>query len=539
MEAAIHYLPAAAMNFHSTRRNEALPILPLITILKASTALEMARTAGRIALTLIPVILMKNHTSRKMLKHAEAVKENNPNIVMPCGMNNIIEKKKHILRKIKLRTYLFHALMFTPFFIFWAAILASMERTPLTGRWRLILLSPQEEDEIAAQLAGSGWYQAVGDIITKDSVPRLVPPSDWRFAWVRDTLRQLETVIPTLGHERLLGDAWLERGPDDSPLPPPTDYPLRPRPRGIELLRMFCHLSHNTASMSPHNIPGPPYSLIVVDDPNSCNAFSYGFGPDGAGGIVVFSGFLDSVLRAHPALEPQMRTHHNVPNSEETSWWSYLFGSFLTVTPPVQQYQPTQEQTAELAILLAHELSHLILSHHLETLSSRTIVLPFVLSIVADVVRTLLFPVTMLFGPFVNDAVGQMGSALGKGELSKLGEYCTSVKQEIEADVVSARLLAHAGFDPRNAVQFWEQRRHADAASTAECTPGNAAEKYRKVDGLAMRIMGNDHPVDEVRVEKLRGELQRWRDERERAVAALLRQHETEMGSSEASQWHG
>ena len=57
---------------------------------------------------------------------------------------------------------------------------------------------------------------------------------------------------------------------------------------------------------------------------------------------------------------------------------------------------PTEEQTAELATLLAHELAHLVLSHHIETLSSGSIVWPSVLSIVTDAIRAFLFPVTML-----------------------------------------------------------------------------------------------------------------------------------------------
>jgi len=89
-------------------------------------------------------------------------------------------------------------------------------------------------------------------------------------------------------------------------------------------------------------------------------------------------------------------------------------------------------------VLLAHELSHLILAHHLETYSSGTVIVPGILSIVSDIVRVAVFPITMLFGPFVNDAVAQLGK-FGSGELSKLGQYCTSMKQEIEADVVSAR----------------------------------------------------------------------------------------------------
>ena len=45
----------------------------------------------------------------------------------------------------------------------------------------------------------------------------------------------------------------------------------------------------------------------------------------------------------------------------------------------------------------------------------------------------------MLFGPFVNDAVAQLGK-VGSSELTKLGEYCTSVNQEIEADIESSPL---------------------------------------------------------------------------------------------------
>ena len=92
----------------------------------------------------------------------------------------------------------------------------------------MILLSPKEEDDIATQLAGLGWYRAVAEIISKHGAPKIIPPSDWRHTWVRDTLRSLEAVIPKLGDERSLAPVWLERGNDDVPLPPPAEYPLRP-----------------------------------------------------------------------------------------------------------------------------------------------------------------------------------------------------------------------------------------------------------------------------------------------------------------------
>jgi len=412
----------ARSSFHSTPRNQGGPLIPLLaTVLKASTSLEFARTAARIAMSLMPVILIKNYKSRRHLQHAAL-----------HGVPASEESKTMVMKRIRNRTIVFHVLLFIPITLFWATIIASLERTPLTGRWRMIILSPEEEDEIAAQLAGPGWYQAVGEILSQDGPNQLIPINDWRYAWVRDTLRRLETTIPVLKNEGELDPEWLERGPNDIPLPPPAKYPLRPRPRASEYLRWFCEMiCDRNVQPVPHAIPGPPYSLLVVERPGASNAFSYGFGPDGGGGVVVYSGFLDDILS---------RTPFTSSAPDKTSWWSSLLGSIFPSSPqPARHPTPTAEQTSELAILLAHELAHLVLSHHLETLSSATVIVPGVISIVADVVRVVIFPLTMMFGPFVNDAVAQLGK-VGSGELIKVGEYCTSMKQEIEADVVSARL---------------------------------------------------------------------------------------------------
>lgn len=161
---------------------------------------------------------------------------------------------------------------------------------PNPNRWRLILLSPDEEDQIATQLAGPGWYQAVGEILAADGPTTIIPTTDWRYQWVLDTLRKLESTIPILQREAMLEPLWLQKGEDGKPLPPPAAYPLRPRPRGADHLRwMWC--DHYVA---PHAIPGAPYSLVLVDKPEAANAFSYGFGPQGGGGIVVYSGYASS-----------------------------------------------------------------------------------------------------------------------------------------------------------------------------------------------------------------------------------------------------
>ncbi|KAJ7066984.1 hypothetical protein C8F01DRAFT_980229 [Mycena amicta] len=482
--------------FHSTPTRNGLPLIPLLAALKASMAMELVRTAGRIVLTIVPVLMIKNHKTRRHLKHAAL-----------HGVPISEEKQDQMLKKMRRRTLLFHALFLIPAILFWGTIFASLERTPLTGRWRLIILSPEEEDDIANQLAGPGWYQAVGEILSHDGPAQLIPPSDWRYGWVRDTLRQLETTIPVLIDEERAHKDWSSGGRGDIPLPPPAEYPLRPRPRATEYLRMLCEsMCNRDVPPVPHSIPGPPYSLLVVDKPDASNAFSYGFGPDGGGGIVVYSGFLDEILARAP---PENEVVRPSP-PQQTSLLSSLFGG---VSPPPSPHpRPTESQTAELAILLSHELAHLVLSHHLETLSSATIIIPGVMSIVADVVRVVIFPLTMFFGPFVNDAVAQLGK-LGSGELEKVGEYCTSVKQEIEADVVSARLLAHAGYDARKAVTFWEQRSATECSSTTE-----RKEEFPSVS-IVHKITGSRHPMNEVRVSCLKDELLRWETERRAELA--------------------
>lgn len=378
-------------------------------------------------------------------------------------------------------------------------------------------------------MAGEGWYQAVSEILASqaedEKVSSPIPTTDWRYQWVQSTLRRLESVVPILQDETKLSPSWLETGPDDAQLPPPADYPLRPRPRASEYLKMFSDMtcgkrSKHTPDHAPHTITGPPYSLLLVDNPGSSNAFSYGFGPDGGGGIVVYNAFIDEIMN-DPALAPSTRLHE----PEETSWWSYLFGSILHPNHHPQHPVPSPEQTNRLAVLLAHELSHLILSHHLESLTSSSIVLPGLLSILTDLVRTLMFPVTMFFGPFVNDAVANMGK-IGSGEVTKLSVLCTTRLQELEADVVSTRLLAYAGFDPHSTVKFWESRTPTVYGDVSECaTWKEDSGGARDTEGnmlpykSAFSLFGSTHPLNDTRVGALTKELLRWSTEKEEALA--------------------
>jgi hypothetical protein len=101
---------------------------------QSSAVLELIRTAGRVALTFIPVILVRNHASRKILQKIEMVKQESGDTTLPRSVKEFVSKQGKLLQSIRRRTILFHALVFTPCLLFWAAIIASLERTPLTGR---------------------------------------------------------------------------------------------------------------------------------------------------------------------------------------------------------------------------------------------------------------------------------------------------------------------------------------------------------------------------------------------------------------------
>jgi len=316
-------------------------------------------------------------------------------------------------------------------------------------RLRIIVISPDEEEGIARDLMGPRWFEAIRNLLNSTiGPPTFIPFNDWRYAWAERILRRLEAVVPLLQEEEIIREAWLARGDDEPPFPPPPDYPLQARPRTTQRLHYFDpagvegeehhseHDSHHADDSPPHVTLGPPYSLLVADQPGHSNAFSYGFGPHGSGGVVIFSGFFDEILRKSEAVIPSQQTSRPASGGLFSSL-RRLFSPPLTRTPPT----PTAEQDAQLAILVAHELAHLLLSHHLETLSQAQYFWPSFVSLLTDLVRAIAFPFTMVAGPFVNDALKQM-TEIGSREFSTCVDSCSSHKMEIEADLVSIRLVS-------------------------------------------------------------------------------------------------
>jgi hypothetical protein len=85
-------------------------------------SLEYARAAARIALTFVPIIMVKNHMMRKMLRH---VFKDTPEMQ---------EKRALIRSKIRRTTMVYRIMIAIPVVLFAMTLIASLERTPLTGR---------------------------------------------------------------------------------------------------------------------------------------------------------------------------------------------------------------------------------------------------------------------------------------------------------------------------------------------------------------------------------------------------------------------
>lgn len=129
----------------------------------------------------------------------------------------------------------------------------------------------------------------------------------------------------------------------------------------------------------------------------------------------------------------------------------------------------------ELATVIAHEIGHVISNHHNERLTRTEmaqggLVAAQVLAAIAGV------------NP---DTVGQLGGTAAQLVLLKF-----SREQESEADVVGQQLMARAGFDPRKAVNLWQNMIAAGSArppqwlSTHPDPQARLGELSRRAGGL-------------------------------------------------------
>lgn len=215
------------------------------------------------------------------------------------------------------------SLLILPVTLLMGILAANVSRTPISGRPRLLLMNRETEQSIVQhfynstlsnQSAFAQWYFILRQLSGEEHAERgtlfggkvLEPTSEWKQHWVEGVVRALEGNLGNLDKARSIGNFAI----------PGTGHQL------------------------PCSAGKSKYTVLLVDSPE-VNAFSFGWPPGteipvGAtpGVIVVFSGLLDSIL-----------------------------ASSTSAKQSNGQVMPSAEQTRQLAVLMSHELSHLLLGH--------------------------------------------------------------------------------------------------------------------------------------------------------------------------------
>lgn len=508
-------------------------LLKAAFLLKSSTALHWINLLFRISVSVIPLSIKRASWARKARLAQLAT--------------GAVATTPYWATAFKI---ICRSALALPFVLLAAVLLIAIERTPITGRLRLLLLNQDEELDIVNKVLDIGeveslgvtrddqwtkdiknerdWLTIMRTVLGEDNAPegtllggQVLSPADWRTGLVEHILTKLERGIPALKSSEAATLLEIQ--------PPPLSYPLGNSAR-------CTHLRRRNA-------------VLVVDRPES-NAFSFGFygsvDEPHPGVIIVFTGAIDEIMASgirpnqnKPTAQPGHSNSSLRNDIQEPGWLRSFFGSLLAPPellndrsePAISPLSHAQEEA--LAVLIAHELAHLVLSHTIESYANTALLWPQLEKLGWDMLRVFIYPVTAILGPFVQDAisatvkVGIEESAEGRGLLPALTSSCESKKLEYEADTVALRLLANAGIDPRSAIRFWEERLRSPATTLAHAEHDHAIAHHDNpglVHGEVRRMhevyCENDaetesfirtHPADHERILAIKRELATWR----------------------------
>ena len=358
--------------------------------LKSGTVFKVISVTSRVALGIVSTLKLQ---ARRILRWWHGDEE----------FRTISAARDEAFANEGRRTPHFHRttqyLLAIPAVILVIAVAASLEQTPVTGRWRIIMMNKDEEALLVESFLKPGsppgshlnwtvprdWVAIlrsdqnphVQNGVPSNTImgyPVLNPSDDWRAKWVLNTLIRLQdsvqrlNIIPGSPADRY---DKLDVG-DTRFLIPPVAIPLTIRP---------AVLKHHGRSEDEY-IEGPfltRYGCVVLNSPIA-NAFAIGFGPalqtnpDGVeeapGVIVVHSGLLDEIMKGRRQRVVEASGESVAVNPVASP--NPVVGIFSNLVKPYSPIvaAPSKREDEELAAVLAHELSHALLSHTLEAESA-------------------------------------------------------------------------------------------------------------------------------------------------------------------------
>jgi len=97
----------------------------LINTIQSSFVFNWLQTIIRIALTLVPMALVRKHMGAKWIRKLDR---------HPNKFPELEAARPRLMRKIKINGIILRILLYLPTGLFALVVLASLERTPITGR---------------------------------------------------------------------------------------------------------------------------------------------------------------------------------------------------------------------------------------------------------------------------------------------------------------------------------------------------------------------------------------------------------------------
>ncbi|RYU60808.1 M48 family peptidase [Methylolobus aquaticus] len=153
-------------------------------------------------------------------------------------------------------------------------------------------------------------------------------------------------------------------------------------------------------------------------------------------------------------LRPETRSWRwevHVLRVNEINAWCMAGGKMAVYTGLLDKIKPTDD---ELAQVMAHEISHALLSHQAEKMSRVTM-------------QKAGLQLGMIAGAIAGYNLGTVAGLADSAATLAL-QLPNSREAESEADAVGMQLAARAGYNPQAAVSLWEKMLHASGSRTPE-----------------------------------------------------------------------
>jgi len=179
---------------------------------------------------------------------------------------------------------------------------------------------------------------------------------------------------------------------------------------------------------------------------------------------------------AHIANKPSYHWEFAVIQNDDVVNAFALPGGKVAVYTGILKYTKTE---AGLATVMSHEIAHALLRHGAERYSRG------ILEQIAQV------------GALAGAAIGGIDPTVALGAMSAYGvgfSLPNSRRQESEADFVGLQLMAKAGFDPHEAVPFWERM--------SGC-PRKMIGRFCFRSNASIPELLSDHPSDVTRINQI------------------------------------